>query len=96
MVSDPRSLVPAGIFTVLGASFVVHVAYVWSLLDCTTARECGTPGLVQLVIAGLGLLPALATLALAVSGRGHPWRWLLLTMLVYAAWGVYVSQVFVV
>ena len=94
---DPRSFVLPGVFAFLAAGFAFHVAYVWRWVDCSNeaSSECSTSGLAQLVIAGVGLLPALATFALAICRRGRPWRWFLLTALVYGAWGVYVSEVFV-
>jgi hypothetical protein len=84
------------VLAVLSAGFAVYVALAWRWVECAEDwSRCSAPGLVQLVIAGLGLLPALAMLVFAICGRGHPWRWLLGTALVYAAWGVFVSQVFI-
>lgn len=96
MALVPRALIPAGVIAVLGATFAIYLAVGVRVVDCSNeaSSKCSTGGLVQLVIAGLGALPALATLALAAWGRGHPLRWFLLTALVYAAWGVYVSELF--
>jgi hypothetical protein len=81
-------LVPAAALTVVAALALFYVAGLLRLLDCDAEydSECSTEGLVQLVIAGFGLVPALGMLALAVWGRGRPWRWFLATVLVYAAW----------
>lgn len=96
MAGDPRALVPAGVLAILGSAVAIYLAVAIRVVDCgnEASSECSTGGLVQLVVAGLGALPVLWMLVLAVSGRGHPLRWFLLAALVYGAWGVYVSQFF--
>ena len=92
---DPRSFALPGVFAFLAAGFAFHVAYVWRWVDCSNEAR------VQHFRSGAARdrrrrppsracdvrprhLPPRSSLALV-----------LLTALVYGAWGVYVSEVFV-
>ena len=90
----PETIV-VGVLTVAGALFAIYIANVLRFVDCANEAwsECSTPGLVQLLIAWAGLLPALGTLVSTIRKRGHPWRWFAATGLVYAGWLVYVFGV---
>ena len=92
---EPSDWRPLGIVAVLCAGLAAWIANSLRVVDC--AHEawsvCSMPGLIQLLIALTGLIPALGTLFQSFRGRGHPGRWFWLTALTYAAWGLYLWQV---
>lgn len=93
--SGTPEMIVVGVCTVLGAAFVVLFAYVVREFVCAEASsECSSGALVQLVIACVGLIPALGTLVASARRRGHPWRWFLVTVISYAFWALFPLSVF--
>ena len=71
----------------LVAVFFASVAYV---IGCTeeSYSECTPEGRNQLLVALVGLAPALGTVAASVLGRFRPGLWWCCTALVYLMWGL--------
>lgn len=84
-------MIVVGVCTVLGGALAVFFAYVFREFECYAEAwsECSTGGLVQLVIACVGLVPALGTLVASARRRGHPWRWFLVTAIFYGFWALF-------
>jgi hypothetical protein len=82
--------VGVGLLTVVGTCFATFVANVWRWVECCSESglQASPAGERQLVVAALGLIPALGTLVSSLRTRGHPWNWFCATVLVYAVWGV--------
>lgn len=89
---EPADWRPVSFVTVICAVFGAYAGLGLRFVDCANEAfsVCSTPGLVQLLIALAGLIPALAMVFQSFRGRGHPGRWFWLTALTYAAWGLYV------
>jgi hypothetical protein len=92
---EPSDWKPLAVVALLCAGLSVYIALGLRVVDCSNEAfsTCSTRGLVQLLLALAGLVPALVTVVQSFRGRGHPGRWFWLTTLVYAAWGLYVWQV---
>jgi hypothetical protein len=88
---EPSDWKPLAVVTILCAGFGVYVGLGLRFVDCANEAfsVCSTPGLVQLLIALVGVVPAFGTLLQSFRGRGHPGRWFWLTALTYAVWGLY-------
>jgi hypothetical protein len=78
-----------GLLTVIGAGFAIAIAGLVREIACGEAGgDCDEDTLAPLVIAWLGLIPAVATLVASARRHGRPWRWLLVTASVYGIWGM--------
>ena len=76
------------ILTLLGAGFVVLIAVVWRTLDCSdeSYSTCSPGAQPQLLLAVLGLLPALAMIVDCFRPQGKPMRWFFVTIAIYVFW----------
>jgi hypothetical protein len=79
---------------VLGAAFVVYVALLVRWLECDgeNASGCSTGGLIQFVLALIGLALAIGMLVASARARGHPWRWFAAAIPVYALWAIFLVE----
>lgn len=77
------------LLTVAGATFIAWFSWTAREFVCgeKLQGDCdgGTP---VVVVAMIGLMPAVGMLVGSWRARGHPWRWFLVTALAYVAWGV--------
>ena len=83
MASDRRVAVPAGVVALLGAGVAIFFAVCpprGRLRERGIRRVQHRRAACNSSSRGLGVLPVLCTLALAVWGRGHPLRWFLLAV----------------
>jgi hypothetical protein len=89
----PETIVVATL-TFFGAVFAVWVAAFLREFECTAEAwsQCSAAGLVQLLVAVGGLIAAVAMLVESLRNRGHPWRWFCVTALVFAGWGLVVTD----
>jgi uncharacterized membrane protein YqaE (UPF0057 family) len=83
-------MVIVAFLVVLGAVFAVGLA--WVARGICEDSECSSEGLAAVIVAVVGLVPALAMLVESGRTRGHPWIWFLITALVYAVWGLVFAE----
>ncbi len=90
----PSDWKPVAVVALLCAGLGAYIAFGLRIVDCANEAfsRCSGPGLVQLLIALAGLIPALGTTVTSFRGRGHPGRWFWLTGLTYAVWLLYIWQ----
>lgn len=92
-VVEPRPWywAPVACLTLLGAGYLAFFAYLLRIIDCheDTGSVCTTSGLVQLLIALAGLVPALGMMVQSLRGRGRPSYWFAATAVVYVTWAIY-------
>lgn len=83
-------MVVVGLLTLAGALVATWTAITFRFVDCANeaSSECSSQGQHQLVVALVGLVPALGTLVASIRKRGRPWRWFLATLVFYAVWGL--------
>ena len=95
-MSNRNGWIAASVLTLALAAFAALTANALRFVDCANeaTSECSTPGLVQLVVAWGGLVPALVLLIQSARGRGRPGLWFCLTALVYAVWFLLVWREF--
>jgi uncharacterized membrane protein YhaH (DUF805 family) len=88
---NARSWTLLALLALSGAVIATYFAFVFRAIDCSeeSYSTCSTSGLVQLVIAAAGLVPALAMMTQSLRGRGRPSRWFVATVVVYATWFLY-------
>jgi hypothetical protein len=72
----------------VGAALAVGLTWIARAIACGEANGDCEPGLPLLILAGVGLVTAVGMLIASGRRRGHPWRWLVATALVYAVWGL--------
>lgn len=81
-------MVVVGVLVVLGAAVAVGVTWIAREITCGESdSDCGGARAL-LIVAIVGLMPALGMLITSGRRTGHPWRWFVATVLVYAVWGV--------
>jgi uncharacterized membrane protein YhaH (DUF805 family) len=79
-------MIVVGLLVVVGAGLAVGVTWIAREISCGEAQpECNDEALIVLLLAIAGLIPGLGMLVASWHQRGHPWRWFLVTAVVYAA-----------
>lgn len=79
-------MVIVAFLVVLGAVFVAGLTQV--ARGICEDSECSSEGRILLIVAVVGLVPALAMLIESGRRRGHPWPWFFATVFIYAIWAV--------
>lgn len=83
-------MVIVAFLVVLGSVFAVGLS--WVARGICEDSECRSEGLVAVIVAVVGLVPALVMLVESGRTRGHPWIWFFITVLMYAVWALILSE----
>ena len=83
-----------GMLVLAGALVVSYLAFVIRAVDCgaDSESECSQESLTQLVIACVGVAPAVGMVVASARRRGHPWRWFLATVVIHAFWIIFILR----
>jgi hypothetical protein len=84
----PRSWIVVASLSLLAAVPTVAFAAIVALLfhEEADAEHANAFGVVQLVVAGTGLVLAAVAVVESARDRGRPWRWLLAAAVAYVVW----------